>query len=395
MSEGNINVCLLWRKEGQEEKQELRIKLDAMDTFNEVAQKFESLFGRIKRLQGRRGEGGDWTDVNDRDTWIRFMRFWMSPKNATVCMYLDLETEEDHQLLGRKATASDLLFLRAINKDQGKRYEKPFPWIQGQRRGVGARGIVFDGETEDKKPIAAKFVEIVNDDVQEIYDTEIELLGKMDHHNVIKMLGYHQENLRNGYILLELAQGDLRDILGKSDKGGEALAPALTQNYMRQIMSAISYIHSLNIMHRDVKSENFLVIKSDLSDPGTLKLSDFGVSMEVDPDCRDSASGEITGSMYWHAPEMCQLERYGLKVDVWSAGCVLIEMLTGDFAWPPFTSTIAAITFIGNATGFPPNLPRDLPEPLNDFAHRCLQRDPALRATAEELMQHPYLQPNK
>ena len=101
----------------------------------------------------------------------------------------------------------------------------------------------------------------------------------------------------------------------------------MAAKYIRQLMSAIAYLHARNIVHRDLKAENLLL--ENESDEANLKLIDFGVSCEF---FKGTKMKETLGTPYYIAPEVL-LQSYDEKCDIWSAGVTLYIILCG---YPPF-----------------------------------------------------------
>lgn len=103
----------------------------------------------------------------------------------------------------------------------------------------------------------------------------------------------------------------------------------------------------------------------------------------------------LVGTPYWMAPEVIcgDSEGYGLKSDIWSLGCTIVELLTGKPPWPESTSVWAAVWKIANSSGLPTEIPKDLDPELMDFLEACFERDPVKRPSAEELLKHPFLAP--
>lgn len=101
----------------------------------------------------------------------------------------------------------------------------------------------------------------------------------------------------------------------------------------------------------------------------------------------------LIGTPYWMAPEVICGDSggYGLKSDIWSVGCTIVELLTGKPPWPESTSMWAAVWKIANSTGLPTEIPKNLDPELMSFLEACFERDPAKRPSAEELLQHPFL----
>lgn len=158
------------------------------------------------------------------------------------------------------------------------------------------------------------------------------------------------------------------------------------------MVSAVEFLHRRGYVHRDIKSANILVMEN-----GVIKLADFGASkmwigqeeqMHFE-DCRPFKS--TRGTPCFMAPEILLQERYGRGVDIWAIGCTLIEMATGLPPWAEIQNHNKIVFKIRTAYESPP-LPRHLTKEAIDFLTMCLERDPQRRPSAEDLMQHPFLQ---
>ena len=173
---------------------------------------------------------------------------------------------------------------------------------------------------------------------------EIQVLKELDHPNIIKIFEYYLDN-KNHYIIQELLTGgELYETIVKSHKFNEKKAAFI----MKQILSALNYLHSKGIVHRDIKPENILVQnidkKKNKNDEIYIKLIDFGASNFF-------KENEIlklkVGSPYYIAPEVLN-KNYNEKCDIWSAGVVLYVMLTGKF---PFVGQTSQKLFESIKTG--------------------------------------------
>lgn len=155
---------------------------------------------------------------------------------------------------------------------------------------------------------------------------EINIVKQMDHANIIKIIEYY-ESKNSLYIITEfLNGGELFDKIEEKGHFSEKEACKI----MKQLLSAISYIHSKNCIHRDLKPENIIFEK--LGEEENLKIIDFGTAWKIHP-------GEILklklGTPYYMAPEVIMKE-YTNKCDVWSCGIILYIMLCG---YPPFNGS--------------------------------------------------------
>ena len=176
---------------------------------------------------------------------------------------------------------------------------------------------------------------------------EIQVLRELEHPNIIKIFEYYIDN-KYHYIITELLTGgELYEAILKFQKFNEKKAAYI----MKQILSALNYLHSKGIVHRDIKPENILVQNDNNNkksknymDEIHIKLIDFGASNFF-------KENEIltlkVGSPYYIAPEVLN-KSYNEKCDIWSAGVVLYVMLTGNF---PFVGKTSQKLFENIKTG--------------------------------------------
>ena len=152
--------------------------------------------------------------------------------------------------------------------------------------------------------------------------------------------------------------------------------------FCQQMFSAIEYIHSLGIIHRDIKAENFLYTAE-----GTIKLIDFGLAVKVKNP--KHLLNEIVGSPHYMAPEMLS-NRYSFPVDMWSAGVLIYLMIFGRY---PFNDETAELIMRKVREGTVDWSDRDFPPPPNviEFLHRLLEPSPTSRLTPIDALNHEFL----
>jgi serine/threonine protein kinase len=263
---------------------------------------------------------------------------------------------------------------------------RPIVWKQGNLIGEGVFGKVYQAMDQDTGELfAVKIVKLSNNSkiaklqFQSLSE-EIGLLRSLRHKNVVK---YYQTDTsldsKNICILLEyVTGGSIKDLLKKYGNFSESVI----KNYTIQILKGLFYLHSQKVMHRDLKSANILI-----TDDALVKLSDFGSSKKIES-CEISMS--VKGSPYWMAPEVVLKKGHGYPSDIWSIGCLIIEMIDGVPPWSDISNKAVDVIRAISTPGKLPKIPNVSPE-LKDLILMCLQREPEDRPTAGQLLTHPWL----
>ncbi|EMS53438.1 Mitogen-activated protein kinase kinase kinase 2 [Triticum urartu] len=302
-------------------------------------------------------------------------------------------------------------------------------WKKGKLLGSGTFGQVYLGfNSENGQFCAIKEVQVISDDPHskerlKQLNQEIDMLKKASHPNVVQYydsdMSYSNNYLLFGSIQIFDGMGSISGVgviagfvvlEAKLDtpskfKTDETLSIYLEfvsggsihkllreygpfkepviRSYTGQILAGLAYLHAKNTVHRDIKGANILVGPN-----GDVKLADFGMAKHI------SSFAEIRsfkGSPYWMAPEVIMNSKgYNLAVDIWSLGCTIIEMATARPPWHQYEG-VAAIFKIANSKDTP-EIPDIFSEDGRSFLKLCLKRNPASRATASQLMDHPFVQ---
>lgn len=245
-----------------------------------------------------------------------------------------------------------------------------FRIIRGQLIGKGTYGRVYLGINADNgEVLAVKQVEINpriagtdRDRVKEMVaalDQEIDTMQHLEHPNIVQYLGCERGDLSISIYLEYISGGSVGSCLRKHGKFEESVVKSLTQ----QTLSGLAYLHDKGILHRDLKADNILL---DLD--GTCKISDFGISKKTDDIYGNDSSNSMQGSVFWMAPEVIQSkgQGYSAKVDIWSLGCVVLEMFAGRRPWSK-EEAIGAIFKLGSLSQAPP-IPDDVSMNISPIA---------------------------
>ncbi|XP_057965343.1 mitogen-activated protein kinase kinase kinase 3 isoform X2 [Malania oleifera] len=204
-------------------------------------------------------------------------------------------------------------------------------WKKGRLLGRGTFGHVYLGfNSENGQMCAIKEVRVVSDDQTskeclKQLNQEITLLSQLSHPNIVQYYGSELGEEALSVYLEYVSGGSIHKLL---QEYGPFKEPVI-QNYTRQIISGLAYLHGRNTVHRDIKGANILV------DPnGEIKLADFGMAKHITA-CSSMLS--FKGSPYWMAPEVVMnTNGYSLTVDIWSLGCTILEMATSKPPWSQY-----------------------------------------------------------
>eukprot|EP01130_Rhizamoeba_saxonica_P000005 TRINITY_DN0_c2_g1_i2.p1 TRINITY_DN0_c2_g1~~TRINITY_DN0_c2_g1_i2.p1 ORF type:complete len:266 (+),score=80.95 TRINITY_DN0_c2_g1_i2:428-1225(+) len=224
----------------------------------------------------------------------------------------------------------------------------------------------------------------MEEEVQDInlLKREIEIMKKVDHPHVLKLHEIYEDK-EKVYIVMELVPGsELFDRI--VDKGYYSERNAI--NIVKQILSAVCYLHEVGIAHRDLKPENLLCSGTDEDE--IVKIADFGLSKIFSGDEELMTS---CGTPGYVAPEVLMCESYDKSVDMWGIGIITYILLAG---YPPFYAENDTALFekIMNAEyDFDDECWDDVTDEAKDFIEHLLVKEPSERFTAEESLEHPWL----
>ncbi|KAH9996810.1 hypothetical protein BJV77DRAFT_1065586 [Russula vinacea] len=264
-------------------------------------------------------------------------------------------------------------------------------WIKGALIGAGSFGKVYLGmDATNGLLMAVKQVEVptaASDErrktMTDALEREIELLKDLQHENIVQYL-YSSSDEEYFNIFLEYVPGGSVAALLRNYG---AFEEPLVRNFVRQILEGLHYVHERGIVHRDIKGANVLV-----DNKGGIKISDFGISKKLEDNLMPGNRlhrPSLQGSVYWMAPEVVKQVAYTKKADIWSVGCLIVEMLTGEHPWAQLNQ-MQAIFKIGSFSAKPP-IPSDISTDAQIFLDLCFELDHEIRPAAGDLLVHAWM----
>uniref|UniRef100_A0A4W5JCQ9 mitogen-activated protein kinase kinase kinase n=1 Tax=Hucho hucho TaxID=62062 RepID=A0A4W5JCQ9_9TELE len=246
-------------------------------------------------------------------------------------------------------------------------WEVPFEDISElQWVGSGAQGAVFLGKLHGQEVAVKK--------VRDIKETDIRHLRKLKHPNIITFKGICTQAPCYCILMEYCAQGQLYEVL----RAGRKITPSLLIDWAMGMAGGMNYLHLHKIIHRDLKSPNMLITYDD-----AVKISDFGTSKEMSD---KSTKMSFAGTVAWMAPEVIRNEPVSEKVDIWSFGVVLWEMLTGEVPYKDVDSS-AIIWGVGNNSLNLP-VPESCPDGFKILLRQCWSSKPRNRPSFRQILLH-------
>lgn len=341
---------------------------------------------RARLIQNSKDYGAGPTSLKDDDVVIAVNRMVTKKKLAEIDSRLTPPYAKG-KILDRHNTEFEFLSFAS----------SPFTtaamrWTQLERIGSGAFGSVFKARSvDDFQIMAVKEVPIrANKDISNVLRNikdEMTVLEMVSHPNIVQYYGVevHRDRV---YIFMEYCSGgSLASFLASTEPLQDE---KIVSFYTLQMFEGLAYLHQSGIVHRDIKPQNILLTKR----LNYIKIVDFGAAKIVADTSNVSHQTKIEarGTFKYMAPEVLRGEPSAVEssVDIWSMGCVMLEMVAGHAPWEGYDNDYTLMYNISNRKV--PKIPADSPlsPACLSILERCLKFDPKERPSAMDLLRDPW-----
>ncbi len=252
--------------------------------------------------------------------------------------------------------------------------------------GDGSAGTVWEAEnTLVGRRVAVKILhdELAgHTEIRDRFVAEARASARIAHANVVDVFDLGEAEGGTPFMVMELCEGDtLSHIIEQRGAMGAEYACEL----LIQILSALEAAHALGIVHRDLKPANVIVIHPAPDQP-LAKVLDFGIAKGVHPDGEDPEERDVFGTPHYMAPEQAAGDSVDHRADIYAAGAILYELLTGR---PPFDGSMPSLVLADVLTRPPKPMRafvKTLPTGLEELVRKTLEKDPFDRPQSARLL---------
>jgi len=249
--------------------------------------------------------------------------------------------------------------------------------------GKGAMGLVYEGRDPNlDRRVAIKTIKVENLSEEEAADyevrfrTEARSAARLQHPNIVSVYDSDRDG-DMAYLVMEFIHGD--DLKHHMDQG-KLYTLAQTLGIMGDLLSALDYAHRQSVVHRDIKPANLLIQGN-----GRVKLTDFGVARIQDSSDATRTQGTMVGTLKYMSPEQVQGRPIDARADLFAAGIVLYQLLTGKRPFDGDTDFVIIQQIVGHTAAAPTSSNPRLPAAIDAVVARALAKSPSQRfATARE-----------
>ncbi|KAK8642122.1 hypothetical protein V6N13_011481 [Hibiscus sabdariffa] len=301
-----------------------------------------------------------------------------APSYSSPLRHLGSLKVSDHRTKGRKESAWTKYFdhagvrVNAVEAADEHTVDLSQLFL-GLRFAHGAHSRLYHGVYKEEA-VAVKIIMVPDDDngdladrLEKQFNREVNLLSRLHHQNVIKFIAACRKPPVYCVVTEYLSEGSLRAYLHKLD--GKSLPLKKLLPIALEIARGMEYIHSQGVIHRDLKPENVLIDQEF-----HMKIADFGIACE---EAYCDLLADDPGTYRWMAPEMIKKKSYGKKVDVYSFGLMLCEMVAGTIPYEDMNPIQAAFAVVNK--NLRPVIPKDCPPAMRALIEQCWSLNPEKR----------------
>ena len=248
-----------------------------------------------------------------------------------------------------------------------------------ERIGTGGMAVVYKAKCHRlNRLVAVKILKAdlaQDEDFRRRFNAESQAVAQLSHPNIVSVYDVSRGG-DTEYIVMELIDGiTLKQYM---EKRGQ-LNWRESLHFITQIMRGLSHAHSRGIIHRDIKPQNIMVLRD-----GSVKVADFGIA------CLENSAQTLTqealGSVHYISPEQARGDRTDSRSDIYSAGVVLYEMLTGRLPFEGDSAVSVAIQHLSSIPLAPREINKDIPEQLELICMKAMTADPEKRYPSADAM---------
>lgn len=246
--------------------------------------------------------------------------------------------------------------------------------------GGGGMAVVYKGKDKllnravTVKVLREQFVK--EEDFLKRFQREAQAVASLSHPNIVSIYDVGQEEDFH-YLVMEYVEGqNLKEIISQK----APVEPLEAVNYLIQILDALEHAHENHVVHRDIKPHNILVTRT-----GKVKVTDFGIAQAVSS-ATVTYTGTMVGSVQYISPEQAKGEVTGIYSDIYSAGVVLYELLTGTLPFTGDTAIGIALKHIQADFTPPGEIVEGIPTELEDVIAKAMAKDPKARYQSAQEM---------
>lgn len=256
----------------------------------------------------------------------------------------------------------------------------------------GASDVYLATDNHITRNVAIKILKphmASNPEFKHKFTKEAQAIAKLTHPNIVQVFDAGEQNITINssvrtihYIVMEYIDGQpMSDFIKNHRLGGSRLTPQLVDTYMRQLLDALDYSHSMGVIHRDIKPANIMITKANI-----IKITDFGIAkITSSTDTTQNPTQHIWGTASYFSPEQAKGQKITGQSDLYSAGVILYEILTGKLPFDADSAVSMACMHISQDPTPPSILNPNVSEYLASVSMTALEKDPTYRySTAKD-----------